>query len=159
MEQPQRNVINNLSNGIYYQDCATVCAQLSHTDSLDVWSFDAASDVLPTQLQSQGRRKREKEIGWKGTETHRENTTAMPQRERVAHSVTQSLALQMLAIGSVNGPHAYSLNPSIVRGLRGSLTVRQSGSGERIQRSVAVGIHCGYVWDSRLSSYHSQMSN
>lgn len=49
-----------------------------------------------------------------------------PPCQRETHSVTLSLALQMLAIGSVNGPHAYSLNPSIVRALRGSLTVRQS---------------------------------
>lgn len=58
---------------------------------------------------------------------HRENTTfPARERERETHSVTLSLALQMLAIGSVNGPHACGLNPSIVRGLRSSLTVRQS---------------------------------
>lgn len=83
---------------------------------------------------------------------HRENTTSPCQREK--H--TQSLALQMLAIGSVNRPHAYSLNPSIVRALRSSLTVRRSVGVEL--GSAAVGIHCGHVWDSRLSSYHSQMS-
>lgn len=49
-----------------------------------------------------------------------------PPSQRETHPVTQSLALQMLAIGSVNGPHAYSLNPSIVQGLRSSPTVRQS---------------------------------
>lgn len=35
-EQPRRNVVNNLSNDIYYQDCAAVCAQLSHAASFDV---------------------------------------------------------------------------------------------------------------------------
>ena len=121
MERPQRNVVNNLSNDIFYQDCATVCAQLSCTASFDVWGFDAASDVPPTQLHS--RAKWEKEIFRKGQRCI-EKTQAPCQRE--THSVAQSLALQMLAIGSVNGPHAYRLNPSIVRGLRSSRTVRQS---------------------------------
>lgn len=81
-----------------------------------------------------------------------EKTQSLCQRE--THLVTQSLALQMLVIGSVNGPHAFSLNPSIVREVRSSLTVQQSVGVE----FGSSGIHCGYVWDSRLFSYHSQMS-
>lgn len=128
MKQPQRNAVNNLSDDIYCRDCATVCAQLSHTASFDVLSFDAASDVPPTQLRSRGRRG-----GRRGGEKKKKNgpgqrciEKTQPPCQRETHSVTLSLALQMLAIGSVNGPHAYSLNPSIVRALRGSLTVRQS---------------------------------
>lgn len=155
MERPQRNVVNNLSNDIYYRVCATVSTQLSHTASFDVCSFDAASDVPPTRLQSRGNRKRKicrkgKKNG--GGQRCIEKTQPLCQRE--THSVTQSLALQMLVIGSVNGPHAFSLNPSIVREVRSSLTVQQS-VGVELGSS---GIHCGYVWDSRLFSYHSQMS-
>lgn len=51
----------------------------------------------------------------------------------------------MLAIGSVNRPHAYSLNPSIVRGLRSSHTVRGSvgvelGSSGRNSLWICVGL-------------------
>ena len=89
MKQPQRNAVNNLSDDIYCRDCATVCAQLSHTASFDVWSFDAASDVPPTQLRSRGRRgggvKKKKK--WTGTEMHRENTASLPERNTLGHSV------------------------------------------------------------------------
>lgn len=94
-------------------------------------------------------RGREKEIcrKEKKMEGQRCIEKTQPPCQRETHSVTQSLALQMLAIGSVNGPHAYSLNPSIVRGLRSSLTVRQSVGVELgssvLQRSESTVDLCG----------------
>lgn len=53
----------------------------------------------------------------------------------------------MLAIGSVNGPHAFSLNPCIVRGLRSSITVQQSVGVESgssvVQQSESTVNMCG----------------
>lgn len=162
MEQPQRNAVNNLSNDIYYQDCATVCAQLSHTASSDVWSFDAASDVPPTQLHGRGQREREicrkgkEKKKREGTEMHREKTTSLPERNTLSRSVisiadASDRKCEWASCIQPESEHCSATAPQ-------SYCTAECGSGAGIQCSAAVGIHCGYVWDSRLSSYHSQMS-
>lgn len=108
--RPRTNVRNILSSDIYCRVCEAVSAQLSRTPSFDVRGFDAASDVPPTRLhrrgngkgricQQQGKKK-------KGLKGDRDAQRKHNPSARETHSVTQSLALQMTAIGSVNGPHA-----------------------------------------------------
>lgn len=68
-------------------DCAAVCAQLSHAASFDVRGFDAASDVPPTQLHSHGKRKRERFLGQRCIEK------TQPPCQRETHSVTQVISI------------------------------------------------------------------
>lgn len=86
----------------------------------DIWSFNAASDFVPTQRRSSERLKDTviclKAKKW--TEPYRKSTTTSPCK-RETH--TLSLALQMLEIGSIKRPHARTLNPSIVRDVRSGL--------------------------------------
>lgn len=58
MEPPDRNVV---VNDIHNQGCLTVITQPSHVAPFDVWSFDAASDVPPTQI-TKPRKKGEKKL-------------------------------------------------------------------------------------------------
>lgn len=74
--------------------------QLRHTAALDVRSFEAA-----LRLQGRGNgRKIHREEGKKG---QRCIEKAQLSSRGETHTATQSLALQMLAIGSVNGVQAF----------------------------------------------------
>lgn len=86
---------------------------------------------------------------------HRENTTSLPERNTLSHSVISiaDVSDRKCEWGSCIQPES----EHCPRTAQYSYCTAESGSGVRIQCPAAVGIHCGYVWASRLSSYHSQM--
>lgn len=90
------------------------------------------------------------EGGLKGQRRVEENTTFQP---------AQSLALQMLAIGSVNGAQAFRAEfEYCLRAACQADCTAQCGRRAGIQCSAMVKTHSGRVWDPRLFSDHSRMS-
>lgn len=107
MGQPRRNVVNNLSDDIYHRAGA---AQHSRATRLPLTS-GALKRLRVHAYAATGPRKRAKKSEetrgggvWKG-QRRIEKTQLSGQGE--THTATQSLALQMLAIGSVNGVQAF----------------------------------------------------
>lgn len=87
---------------------------------------------------------------------HRENTASLPERNTLSHSD--------ISIADASDRKCEWASCILPESEHCPTTVQQSyctaecGSGVRIQCCAAVRTHCGYVWDSRLFSYHSQMS-